>query len=161
MAAPRGNQFWRARTKHGRDRLFASPEALWEACSEYFDWVEANPLHTTETVKYMGSARLVKVPKMRAMTIGGLCLFLDINRGTWNEWRSRDDYSEVIARAEEIIYDQKFSGAAADLLNSNIIARDLGLTDKREVRQSSTVKVSADMSPQEAARAYQDLMADD
>jgi hypothetical protein len=88
-------------------------------------------------------------------------LFLDINRGTWNEWRNQDDYSEVITRAEEVIYSQKFAGAAADLLNANIIARDLGLTDRREVRQSSTVKVSADMSPQEAARAYQDLMADD
>lgn len=71
---------------------------------------------------------------MRAMTIGGLCIFLDINRGTWNAWRAQeDDYSEVIARAEEIIYDQKFSGAAADLLNPNIIARDLGLRDKTDV----------------------------
>jgi hypothetical protein len=32
-----------------------------------------------------------------------------------------------------VILDQKFTGAAADLLNPNIIARDLGLTDKKEV----------------------------
>ena len=29
MAAPKGNQFWMLRSKHGRDKLFATPEALW------------------------------------------------------------------------------------------------------------------------------------
>lgn len=28
MAAPKGNQFWMLRSKHGRDKLFATPEAL-------------------------------------------------------------------------------------------------------------------------------------
>lgn len=158
MAAPKGNQFWKARTKHGRDRLFADHHALWEACCEYFQWVEDNPLYESETVKYQGYASLIEVPKMRAMTLGGLCLFLDINRGTWNEWRKVDDFSEVVTRVEEVIYSQKFAGAAADLLNANIIARDLGLADKTEVNQSVTAKVSADMSPQDAAKAYQDLM---
>ena len=27
MAAPKGNQFWMLRSKHGRDKLFATPEA--------------------------------------------------------------------------------------------------------------------------------------
>lgn len=35
--------------------------------------------------------------------------------------------------AEEIIRRQKFEGAAADLFNPNIIARDLGLADKSEL----------------------------
>lgn len=33
---------------------------------------------------------------------------------------------------EEIIRTQKFEGASADLLNPNIIARDLGLAEKQE-----------------------------
>jgi hypothetical protein len=33
---------------------------------------------------------------------------------------------------EEIIRTQKFEGASADLLNPNIIARDLGLADKQD-----------------------------
>jgi len=132
MAAPAGNQFWKARTKHGRDRLFADHHALWEACCEYFEWVEANPLYESETVKFQGNATLIEVPKMRAMTLGGLCLFLDIHRGTWNDWRQVDDFSEVVTQVEEVIYSQKFTGAAADLLNPNIIARDLGLADKSE-----------------------------
>lgn len=132
MAAPAGNQFWKARTKHGRDRLFESPEKLWDACCEYFQWVEENPLYESETVKFQGEASLVDVPKMRAMTKAGLCLFLDIDESTWDLYCKREDFIGVTTRAERVIYSQKFAGAAADLLNANIIARDLGLSDKTE-----------------------------
>lgn len=132
MAAPVGNQFWKARSKHGRDKIFSSAELLWDACCEYFQWVEDNPLYEMRPFAYQGTVIQEPVAKMRAMTIAGLCLFLDINRGTWNEWRQVDDFSEVIAKAEEVIYSQKFAGAAADLLNANIIARDLGLADKQD-----------------------------
>lgn len=153
-----GNQFWKARTKVGRPRLFASSDALWEACCEYFQWVDENPLHEMRAFSYQGEVVQEPVAKMRAMTIDGLCLFLDIAVSTWYEWRKADDFSEVVAKAERVIRSQKFAGAAADLLNANIIARDLGLAEKSEVKQSVTAKVSADMSPQDAAKAYQDLM---
>jgi len=161
MAAPLGNQFWKARTKHGRDKLFASADALWEACCEYFQWVEDHPLWEMKVTQYQGEVVNMPVPKMRAMTIGGLCIFLDIDETTWRAWREQEDFSTVIQRAERVIYNQKLSGAAADLLNANIIARDLGLADKKDVTQQSNVHVSADMSPQDAARAYQDLMGND
>lgn len=134
MAPPKGNRFWEARSSHGRKPKFASPEVLWEACVEYFNWVEENPLHTSELVKHQGEAKVATLPKMRAMTINGLCIFLDITRPTWDEYRKKsDDFSTIITRAENIIYEQKLSGAAADLLNPNIIARELGLSDKKEV----------------------------
>lgn len=153
-----GNQFWKARTNVGRPRLFASAEALWEACCEYFQWVEDNPLYEMKAFSYQGEVVQEPVAKMRAMTISGLCIFLDIDETTWRDWRKVDDFSPITDRVERIIYNQKFTGAAADLLNANIIARDLGLADKTEVKQSVTAKVSADMSPQDAAKAYQDLM---
>ena len=158
MAAPLGNKFWKARSKHGRDKLFASADALWEACCEYFEWVEANPLYEMKAFAYQGVVVQEPVAKMRAMTIGGLCIFLDIDEVTWRRWREVEDFCTVVSRAEQIIYQQKFTGAAADLLNPNIIARDLGLADKQEVKQTGQVVVSADMTAQEAARAYQDLM---
>lgn len=160
MASPVGNQFWKARSKHGRDRLFASSELLWEACCEYFDWVEQNPLIEMRPFAYQGVVIQEPVPKMRAMTIDGLCLFLDIDLKTWANWRSVEDFIPVVTRAESVIRSQKFAGAAADLLNANIIARDLGLAEKRQVESTATVKVAADMSPQDAARAYQELMGE-
>ncbi|PCI53871.1 MAG: DNA-packaging protein [Alphaproteobacteria bacterium] len=128
-----GNQFWKARKTHGRKPIFATPEELWEACEEYLEWVEANPLITVETVKFQGRASLTEVPKMRAMTEIGLCVFLKIGQSTWDDYKNKDDFSEVTTRVVDIIYTQKFTGAAADLLNPNIIARDLGLADKKEL----------------------------
>jgi hypothetical protein len=127
--APKGNQFWLARSKHGRDKIYASPDLLWEACCEYFQWVEDNPLWDNKVSQYQGAAVDMPVAKMRAMTIGGICLFLDIDVTTWREWRNNKDFSPVIAKADAVIYEQKLTGAAADLLNANIIARELGLKD--------------------------------
>lgn len=130
--APIGNQFWKARSKHGRDKIFGSPEILWEACLEYFEWVETNPLSAAELVKYQGQATLSYVPKMRAMTVEGLCLFLDIEYQTWRLYAGREDFIQVVTRAETVIKTQKFAGAAAEMLNPNIIARDLGLKDAHD-----------------------------
>ena len=54
MAAPKGNQFWKARSSHGRKPIFPTPDALWEACQEYFQWVEDNPLKETRPFAYQG-----------------------------------------------------------------------------------------------------------
>ncbi len=133
MSAPVGNQFWKARSSHGRKPIFASPEDLWNAAVEYFEWVEANPLYEAKAFAFQGVVTVESLPKMRAMTIGGLCIFLDIDQTTWSEYGRREDFFRVVTRVEAIIRDQKFAGAAADLLNPNIIARDLGLADKSEL----------------------------
>ena len=157
MAAPAGNQFWKARTKHGRDRLFASHELLWESCCEYFQWVEDNPLFEMKPFAYQGVVVQEPVAKMRAMTIDGLCLFLDISPSTWYEWRkTEDDYSDIVTKAENVIRSQKFAGAAADLLNSNIIARDLGLSDKKETEHSGTIQFT-DMTDEDLDRRIESL----
>ena len=133
MSAPVNNEFWKARSSHGRKPIFSEPESLWVACCEYFQWVEDNPLLSTELVKFQGAATEAVLPKMRAMTLQGLCRFIDIQYVTWIDWRrNRKDLSNVITRVEEVVYEQKLTGAAADLLNPNIIARDLGLADKKE-----------------------------
>lgn len=133
MSAPKGNEFWKARSSHGRDPLFADAGSLLDACCEYFDWVEANPLKEAQAFAYQGKVVLQELPKMRAMTIDGLCIFLDIARRTWDGYRAREDFVPVTTRVEEIIRTQKFTGASAGLLNANIIARDLGLADKSEL----------------------------
>ena len=148
-----GNQFWKARTNVGRPRLFASSESLWEACCEYFQWVDENPLYEMKAFSYQGEVVQEPVAKMRAMTIDGLCLFLDIAVSTWYEWRKVDDFSEIVAKAESVIRSQKFAGAAADLLNANIIARDLGLADKNQVDHTTAGESLNRPSTAEAALA--------
>ncbi len=132
VGAPLGNQSWRMRSSHGRKPMFATGEALWDACVEYFEWVEATPLKEQKLFTYMGEIVKGEVSKMRAMTQNGLCTFLDISVQTWNNFRRRDELSETVDRVDRIIYDYKFTGAAADMLNVNIIARELGLRDGME-----------------------------
>ena len=133
MSAPQGNRFWQARSSHGRKPIFASPDDIWSAAVEYFEWVEANPLFQDQLVTFQGRATHEPLAKMRAMSIAGLCNFLDLGRRTWDEYRSREDFLPVVTRVEEVIYQQKFEGASADLLNPSIIARDLGLADRKEL----------------------------
>lgn len=151
-----GNRFWEARSSHGPKPKFDNPDDLWDACVEYFDWVEENPLLEDKLVTFQGMAKHEPVAKMRAMTIGGLCLFLDVDETTWRDWKAfRPDLSPIIARAEVVIYQQKFTGAAADLLNQNIIARDLGLADKQDHTSSDGT-----MTPQVITRKIIDPKAD-
>ncbi len=132
MAAPKGNEFWKARSSHGRKPIFETPEALWDACEQYFQWAHDNPLWEAKPFKIGEEVKIVELAKMRAMTISGLCIFLDIEEKTWWNYSAREDYLHVTTRVEKIIRSQKFEGASADLLNPNIIARDLGLADKQE-----------------------------
>lgn len=135
MPAPEGNRFWEARATSGAPPKYANGEDLWAACVEYFEWVDDNPLMSLEKVTFQGVGTLMEVPKMRAMSLKGLCGFLDISFQTWVNWgESRKDLFDIVTRVENIIYQQKFEGAAADLLNPSIIARELGLADNNNVR---------------------------
>jgi len=146
MAAPKGNQFWKARSSHGRKPIFSDPDILWEACKEYFQWVDDNPLLEEKIFHNSGEVTRTTVAHMRAMTASGLCLFLDIDETTWYAYAKKDDFSHITTRAEKYIYNQKFAGASADMLNANIIARDLGLKDKqeRDIRGSLTLSTLLD-----------------
>lgn len=133
MAAPKGNRFWEARSSHGRKPIFANADDLWIAACEYFEWVEENPLWEDKVTSFQGINTHEPLAKMRAMTVEGLCLFLDISKQAWSEYRQREGFGDVTSRIDDVIRSQKFAGAAADLLNANIIARDLGLSDKSEL----------------------------
>ena len=146
MGAPKGNQFWKLRSKHGRDKLFASPELLWDAACDYFQWCDENPWVKSEAIKSGDLAgTIVRIPTARPYTLTGLCLYLDCNSKYFTEFEanlkeSDKDFSEVITRIRETIYSQKFEGAAVGAFNANIISRDLGLADKQEHDVTATVQ---------------------
>jgi len=158
-----GNDAWRARSTHGRKPKFDNAETLEAACLEYFQWAEDNPLMTVELVKFQGEGKLVQVPKMRATTILGLCNFLDIDRSTWKGYRAKPDFSHICGWVEGAIYQQKFEGAAADMLNASIIAREIGLSDKEASEETAVPNVmlvpvmSADDWEEAAAKSQHDL----
>ena len=137
MAWLNGNEYWKLRSKDGRDKIFPSPEDFSNACNEYFQWCSDNPLIESVPMKRKINRdeeviEMIQVPKMRPFTIQGLCNYLDISVKTFALYETRDEFIPVTTRARQIIYNQKFEGAASGFLNPNIIARDLGLVDKKE-----------------------------
>lgn len=141
MAAPVGNKFWLQRSSHGRKPVFATPDDMWKAACEYFEWVYSNPLEETKAFAYEGEVTLEDIPKMRAMTIQGLCFFLDISDDTWANYSKNEDFLGICNDIKRVIFTQKFEGASAGLLNSSIIVRELGLADKKESTIDAKVQV--------------------
>jgi len=130
MAAPKKNKFWLQRSKHGRHKIFTSTDILLESAYEYFESVNNNNL---KEQKVFSNGRKMTVNLMRPFTLRGLFVFLEIDRKTWELYSSREDFIPIITRIEDIIYTQKFEGAAAGLLKENIISRELGLADKTAI----------------------------
>lgn len=162
-----GNEFWKARSRHGVKPIFPATEEgsqkLLEACQDYFEWAAQNPLLEEKVFSYEGGIVTHDTPRIQAFTILGLCIYIDIATTTWRDWKRegsinyRPDLLPVITWAEDIIRQQKFTAAAAGLLNANIISRDLGLADKSEISGPGggpIHTINEEMTPEEAADLY-------
>lgn len=188
MAAPMSNQFWKLRSKHGRDKLFATPELLLEACQEYFNWVDAHPWYKVEQIKkpyqeeyYDKGVKktrwvtIAKIPTVRPYTIQGLCNYLDCNSVWFNQFETAinkkleaagpenaDDetkgFSKILTHVREMIYQQKFEGAAVGAFNASIIQRDLSLVDKTDIT-SNGKDVMADKSDEDLKKLLENTLS--
>lgn len=133
MAAPKGNEFWKLRSKHGRDKIFETPEIMLEACYEYF---EHQSKQVWNKIDYKGKdVEKVEIPTPSPFSLTGLCIFLGVNTVYFNQFEKdcSKDFSKVIKHVREVIYTQKLEGASVGAYNANIIARELGLADKKDL----------------------------
>lgn len=139
MAAPKENQYWKLRSKHGRDRIIQDPQTLADASDEYFQWCIDNPIIQIEYKSAGGELIKVELPHPRVFKKGELARFCNVSE--WdviNDLRSvSEDFIQVITRIEGIIRDQKYTYAVVGMFNSNIVARDLGLVDHKEMKQTN------------------------
>ncbi len=143
MSAPLGNQFWKNRSKHGRDALFATASVLWDAACEYFQWCDENPWYRTD---FKGKdADRVEIPTARPYTLSGFTLHCDVSESYFRVFKqtASEDFLTVIARIEQVIYTQKYEGAVVGAFNANIISRDLGLADKVQVTTAEGATLKA------------------
>ena len=140
MAAPVGNQFWKNRTKHGREKIFTDPNVLWQAACEYFEDTDNRKWTKKDWVgkDAMEVDRKFDTPYSKS----GLCLYLDCDWRTIEALKEDEnkDFLHIISRIEKVIYTQKIEGASVGAFNANIVARELGLADKQDVT-SKTITV--------------------
>lgn len=153
-----GNRFWERRSSHGRKPIFKSPEALWNAATEYFQWSEDNPIMESKPVMVDGKPQLQEVPKHRMLTIQGLCIFLDISADTWANYKKYPDFVGTCIDIEEVIRQQQAMGAAAGQLNPMIVARIMGLKEAIDAKHSGTVEHSGSVEV-EVTTSFDELTA--
>lgn len=149
-----GNQFWKQRSKHGREKLFNTPQLLWEAAVDYF---EATDKRKWIKKDWVGKDALeVERETETPYTLSGLCLYFDCSRHWWNEFKNAGhaEFLEVITRIDNIIYTQKFEGAAVGAFNANIIARDLGLKEQMENIQAI---IAPELTPEQKHKFKEDF----
>lgn len=159
MAAPKGNKFWLNRSKHGRDKLFSTPDLLWEAATEYFTWCDNNPWLKKEAIKSGDMCgELVSIPTQRPFTLSGFLLYIGASEGYLRQFKTTasEDFLTVIENIEQAMYTQKFEGAAVGAFNANIIARDLGLAEKSEGK-TTQVNYNVETTPEEVRNISKQL----
>lgn len=149
--ASKGNEWWRLRSKHGRDKLFANPQLLWEAACEYFEHTDNNPEYmvkpmVTSVGDNQGSeVQMVKVPVRQPYTLHGLCIYIGCATSYLRYFKSVSNdeaFLTVIAEIEDVVYKQQYNGASSGFFNANIISRALGLVDRQD-RTSGDMPIQA------------------
>lgn len=140
-----GNQWWRQRSKHGRDTLFATPQLLLEAAMEYFVNTDGRKWYKREAIKSgLQAGQVIEIEMDTPYTWSGLCLYLQCGQEYFrsfrkNKERCTPDFLRVIAVIDEIIETQLLEGASVGSFNANIISRKLGLADKLETKNTTII----------------------
>jgi len=154
MAAPKGNNFWKLRAKHGRDKIFSSPEMFLDAAYEYLEHCDKNPWNKMEVVRTgQDAGKLLPVPVKRPYSIEGLCIFLGITSHTFNNYEKDEkykDFFQVFMHIRDIIENNQMEGATVGAYNANIIARKLGLTDNQRIEVPNIDKIEYEVIQNES-----------
>lgn len=115
-----------------------SPEKLYEHFLSYVKYCKENP--KKENFYSSKLDKQVSVDREVPITWNGFDIWLRKNKilAKLEDYKANSqgrysEYSEIIRVIQKEIYEDKFAGATAGIYQHNIIARDLGLSDKKEL----------------------------
>jgi hypothetical protein len=146
---------WQSAKKVGRPKNIKTPQHLWELACDYFTHVDNTPVLKFEQKKgntqfphgqklttkqiLAISNQTVQLPYQRPYTWDGFenYLFLKGVLAKLDDYKANkegrySDFTDIIARIDSVIFNNKYTGAAVGLFDPRIVSRDLGLVDKRE-----------------------------
>ena len=145
-------EIWEAKPKAGHKRIYNDPNDLWLDALEYFHYTAQRTFSRQEFVGKDGIEAMRHTPVPFSME--SFYVFVGISKPTWREYRERykttegkssDEcendiiFSYVCTRIEKVIFAQQYEGAATGNYNANIVARKLGLTDKKDITSDGKV----------------------
>lgn len=121
-----------------KKKYIETPELLWELFCKYVENERNNPMYKVEYVGKEGNK--VNTPLQVPITFEGFECWMadegyieDLGHYAANTDDSYSEYRTIITRIRKNCFNQNFKGASVGLFNPNIIARKLGLVDKKEV----------------------------
>ena len=122
----------------GKKKYIETPEKLWELFEDYVRNESQNPLFKRE---YVGKDGIpVETPLATPITFEGFECYLadmgiinDLGDYSKNDDGRYSDYAPIIARIRNNCFVNNFKGAAVGLFNANLIARKLGIADRKEI----------------------------
>ena len=137
-------------TKNGHGKYIESPEMLWELFKQYVLHEANNPMHKIEYVGKDGER--VQTPLTVPITFEGFECYLadlDVIKAGLGDYSSNKggnyaDYSTIITRIQKNCFVHNYKGAAVGLFNANLVAKKLGLVEKKEESGDISIKVSYD-----------------
>jgi len=146
MSAPKGNNYWEFRNKHGRDFKY-TPELFWIEAVNYFEWMQTRVWNKKDPIKSGDMAgTLLDIPTQVPMSITSFCVYADIDENTFQRYEKEEGYQDfwaITKRIKAIIESQQFEGATVGAFNPNIIAQKLGLATKIQNELSGELKTNA------------------
>lgn len=125
----------------GKNKYIESPEKLWEYYTEYKEWTKNNPILKQDFVGK--DAEEVYRKLERPLSFEGFEVYLRDNGvicdlGDYD--RDKDgrysEYATILRACKKDIEVNQFNGATVGIFQQNIIARKLGLVEKREETQT-------------------------
>ena len=120
--------------KRGRPRKY-TPAQLLQEFEKYVNDRMAHPLVIEETeTGIVGKSPIDKTKRKvipQLLSIGDFCIHLGTHRDWWN--KLPEDFFGVKTHIGNFIEQYQLKGASAGVFNANIVARMLGLADKKEV----------------------------
>lgn len=162
MAAPKGNNYWQFRNKHGRDFSY-TPDLFWDEAIGYFEFMQKSVWNKKDPIKSGEMAgKLIDIPTQTPMSIQSFCLFADIDENTFSRYEKEvgyEDFWAITKTIKSIIESQQFEGATVGAFNPNIIARKLGLSDNSKIEHSGEIKGNTitPLTPQQAKDFLEDF----
>lgn len=123
------------KAKLGRPPKY-TPRELLDKFQEYIADRQGRPIIITkETSGNNGNydtSSVTNEPHPQLLSIADFCVFLGTSRNWWNELT--DDFLGVKDYIRTYIENFQLKGATAGIFNANIVARLLGLADKKEIQ---------------------------
>lgn len=129
--------------KGGRPRKFAYPSQLLTEFDKYVKDREQRAIQFSESENGVVGESLIKKEKVKIkhhpLSIVDFCIYLGCSRAWWNALP--DEFLGVKNYISDYIFSYQLKGAEIGEFNANIVARELGLADKKEVSAGEGVTI--------------------